>query len=292
MLSELTQQHKDPELHQLLAKAEEGSGIFAQAAKEYQLAADGNPSEENLFSVGYELILAGSPAEAAESFQLGLKRYPRSITLLIGAGAAEFLQGKAPEGLQSFLLAVEIDPADPRPYPFLVSASGVSGADSERVRASCKRFLEAAPDNPQANYFYALSLWNTRSQAVPAWDPGRVEALLKRAIQLNPDFAKAYFQLAELYSERSDFPGAIQEYQSALRLDPELNAAHYRLASAYRHTGRMQQSSKEMQLFEETHQRETSQSAAGTISIEQFVSVIAPQPPHADAQTACSEGRP
>ena len=37
--------------------------------------------------MGYELVLAGLPADAARAFESGLKQHPQSIRLLIGAGA-------------------------------------------------------------------------------------------------------------------------------------------------------------------------------------------------------------
>ena len=98
LLDSLAQSHDDAEIHNLLARADEGSGKFKQASQQYSVAAKEAPSEENLFGAGYELILAGLPADAAREFEAGLRRYPTSIRLLVGAGAAEFLQGKTLEG--------------------------------------------------------------------------------------------------------------------------------------------------------------------------------------------------
>ena len=274
LLTGLAAGQGESQTHSLLARAEEGSGMFARASEEYQIAAKGDPSPENLFGVGYELILAGMPRDAGKAFRAGLAQHPRSIQLLSGAGAAEFLQGHAAEGIVSFLQATDLAPSDPRPYSFLSSASGVSGVEGERVRSAFKRFRELVPENAQASYFYGLNLLGQRGKDGGAVDLKMVEELFKQAIMLDPNFAKAHFQLGGLYAERGDFVAAAREYEATVRLAPELREAHYRLAGAYRHTGRDELAAREMRLFEQARERPDSETGTAGMSIEQFVSVI------------------
>jgi tetratricopeptide (TPR) repeat protein len=275
------------QIHELLARAEEGAGRFRQASAEYKLAATQDPNEDNLFGVGYELILAGSSSDAAQAFQFARKRYPRSVTLLIGSGVAEFLQGNTPQARQYLLQAADLDPADPRPYPFL-AALPASSTDNEKVRASLKRFLDLKPNDPQASYFYALTLWNARA-AGDSSDLNTIESLLKHSIELDPNFVTAHFQLANLYFERSAFPRAVQEFENVLRLDPGMKDVQYRLASAYRQTGQLEQSAEELELFQKSKEVEAAQAGGTSISIEQFISVIAPKGRQASQASPCPE---
>ena len=64
VLTELVSKRHDPATYELLAQADEGAGKFLQASQDYQLAADVESNDEDLFGVGYELILAGSPSGA------------------------------------------------------------------------------------------------------------------------------------------------------------------------------------------------------------------------------------
>jgi tetratricopeptide (TPR) repeat protein len=275
-------------LNQLLARADEGSGMFRQASEQYQAAALEKPSEENLFGVGYELILAGLPADAESAMQSGLQTYPKSIDLLIGAGTAEFLQGHAAAGVHYLLQATDLQPGDPRAYPFLASASEVHEEESDRIRESFKRFHELAPDSAEASYYYAVSLWNSREGGGTPAEIDKIEALLKRAIELAPNFAKAHFQLGALYFDRGNYQGAVRENERTVRLAPEMKEAHFRLANSYKHTGQADQAAREMRLFEaERAQQSTANGGAG-ISIEQFISVIAEPGEHGSiAQVSC-----
>jgi tetratricopeptide (TPR) repeat protein len=262
-----------PAMYRLVARADEGTGRFTEASHAYQLAADQDPTEENLFGAGYELILAGLPQDAERAFAAGVKRSPRSIELLIGLGSAQFLEGRTAESIQTLLRAVDLDPADPRPYPFLSGAASTAHDDAERVHAAFERFLSVAPDNPRASYYLALDMLDEPA-ADQATNRSRIEALLKRAILLDPVLPDAHFQLSLLYERKKDYPAAAQELEKELSISPNLKEAHYRLAIAYRQTGRMDLSAKEMQRFREAQERSPAQKSGMGVDIDQFISVL------------------
>ena len=268
LLTPLAERRAEPELHQLLARADEGSGQFQQAAEEYRIADSKQPSEESIFGAGYEWMLAGSVADGAVAFQAGVVRYPHSIPMRAGLGTAEFYLGRTAEAVRAFLDAADIDPSDPRPYAFLSSLAGVFGDENARARLSFKRYYERNPDSAVANYFYALVL----SRDSAAADASLIEALLKRAIQLDPNLAKAHLQLAGIYAQRNDDEDAVPEYEAAVRLAQDLPEAHYRLALAYKRAGKADLSAREMQIFRMAKQPK----AAGGegIGLAQFISVM------------------
>jgi Tfp pilus assembly protein PilF len=62
--------------------------------------------------------------------------------------------------------------------------------------------------------------------------------------------AKARFQLGVLYSDQRRYREAAAALEEAVRLEPEMAQAHYRLAQAYRRTGREDLAEKELEAFE------------------------------------------
>jgi tetratricopeptide (TPR) repeat protein len=270
---------KDVSFHRLSAKAEEGSGHFATASEEYLIAAEQDPIEENIFGEGYELILAGRPMDAARVFGAGVARYPLSTTLLIGAGTAEFLQGHSSTAVKLFLQATDLNPSDPRPYSFLTEAFETSRVKDAQVLPSVKRYSEQFPTRAEAFYLYAVVL--SQESASGAAADAQVESLLKQAIALAPDFAKAHFQLGTLYAHRKDYERAIREFEATEHLAPDMKEAHYRLASANKRAGYPEAAEREMKLFRESHEP-NAEDGGGGISIEQFVSVV--DRPHAAAE--------
>jgi tetratricopeptide (TPR) repeat protein len=102
----------------------------------------------------------------------------------------------------------------------------------------------------------------------------KIEALLNRAILLDPGLPDAHFQLAVLYQRQQDYRAAAHELEKELILSPNLKEAHYRLAIAYRQTGRTDLSAKEMQRFHEAQERSPAQKAGMGVDIDQFISVL------------------
>jgi Tfp pilus assembly protein PilF len=280
ILTGISQAHPDPQVHRLLARADEGLGLFQMAAQQYRLADSLEPSEQNLFGVGYELILAGSLADGVKEFEAAVRRYPRSISLRIGLGTAQFLQGQSSEALQSFVDATDINPADPRPYPFLAKVSVSSNSAQERVSTSFERFLEQQPDRADANYFYALEL--SRGNDV---DMNRVQALLKRAIQLDSTFAEPHLQLADIYVQLGDYANAVTEYETTIRFAPGLDEAHYRLALTYKRLGRSDRAAQEMQIFLSSKRSQPPPGVNGDLS--QFISVMGSPAEHTGNNLQC-----
>jgi tetratricopeptide (TPR) repeat protein len=271
-----------PELHRHLARADEGLGMFQQAAQQYQEANSEQPSEDNLFGAGYELVLAASLTDALKVFELGQRRYTRSLAMWIGDGAVQILMGHTAAGVQAFLQASDLSPSDSRPYALLASVSGIAKEESELVRVCFKGYVEREPRNAYANYFYGVSLSQEDGAA-----RNLAESYLKRAIELDPGLAKAHLALANLESAAKKYDDAVREYEAAVRLEPGLSEAHYRLALAYKRAGRAEPSAREMQIFQQDTSEQTA-SRAG-IDVTQFISAFdTPQEKSGESQCATS----
>jgi tetratricopeptide (TPR) repeat protein len=281
LLTPLANSSANAEINQLLARADEGLGQFQQAVQQYRIAEGKEPSEESLFGIGYELLLAGSVADSVLAFHDGIQRFSQSIPLRIGLGTALFYQGKTADALRSILDATDTDPSDSRPYTFLASLSAITSEESERVRFSFKRYLERAPNSAAANYDYALAL----SRRNDSTDAAQLERLLKRAIQLDPNLAKAHLQLADIYAQRNDDADALPEYEAAVRLAQDLGEAHYRLAMAYKRVGKTDQSAREMQIFRLSKQKQSADSEG--IDLTQFISVMDTSDKQQGQETQC-----
>jgi tetratricopeptide (TPR) repeat protein len=264
--------HKESaELHNLLAQVEEKDGDFVAAANEFQAAAHMEPSESNLFDWGGELLVHRTLEPAIEVFQEGTKRYPDSQRMAIGLGMALYSLGKYDEAVKSLLRATDLDPKDPRAYPFLSRAFDSSPIEADEVIERFRRFSELQPKNGQAVYYYAMSIWRGKRGQDPDLDLGQIEALLKKAIALAPGLAEAHLQLANLYSDQRKYPNAIPEYIRARELNPDLADAHYRLAQAYVHAGEKDLAQQEFEVYQQLNEQHLSDVEKQRAEVRQFV---------------------
>jgi tetratricopeptide (TPR) repeat protein len=238
------------ELHNLLGNLEERAGNLAGASEEYQRAAHMDATEEHLFDWGNNLIQLRAFEPATQVFTAAIVRHPQSARLHVGLGIAQYSRGQYEEAVKSFCQAVDLAPLDPRPYQFLGEMYGVAPELAGEVTRRLARFVKTQPRNALAHFHYALSLWKGQPAASQPADMRRVEALFRRALALDPGLTKGFLELGILLSDQHRYQEAIQELRHAIRLEPDLAQAHYRLAQAYQRTAQKALAAKELEIFE------------------------------------------
>jgi tetratricopeptide (TPR) repeat protein len=256
------------ELHAELADIEEVTGRPLDAVKEYQRAAEMQPTEPHLFAWGAELLLHHAPEPAVEVFSKGHRLFPQSSRMMLGLGAAWYAQRSKEQAEKIVLEATDINPNDPTPYLFLgrlqVTEQSVPAAWAEKM----KRFATLQPANPAAHYLYAVALLKQQNGTDHA---PQAEADLKIAIQLDPKFGDAYLQLGILCSKREDYPAAVNALQKAIETTPVPDEAHYRLAQVYRHMGETEKANQEVALFKKISEQKEADAERERHEIPQFI---------------------
>jgi len=275
-------------LYHLLADVEEKSGNSLEAVRDYQQAAELDTSEANLFDWAAELLMHHAAEPASEVFQKGNKRFPRSVRMLVGLGVSLYARGSYDAAVQSLCEASDLNPSDPNPYLYLGKMQNVNGAKLEGPTLEnsiekLARFVQLQPENPLANYYYALGLWNRRKDSEDAEHCAQVDSLLQKALRLDPKLGVAYLQLGIVYADHGDFLRAIAEYQKAIEVSPELEEAHYRLAQAYKRTGESVKTERELQLYKQMSKSAAEQTERKRHEIQQFVYTLRDQTPVSQA---------
>jgi tetratricopeptide (TPR) repeat protein len=260
------------------AAAKEAGGHPVEAVKEYQRAAEADPSEENLFAWGAELLLHRADAPAAEVFAKGHRLYPKSVRLLVGMGAAAYAQDLNDQAARWLLEASDLDPSDPRPYLFLGKVQEVAKSEPKQWLAAFERYAKLRPEDARAHYFYAVAL-EKRRQGKEDF-PAR-EAELKKAIALDPQFGDAYLRLGLLQTEKGELQKAVESLHKAIQFTPLPDEAHLRLAQVYRQMGEAEKAKKESDLYNEVSAKKKEQLDRERRELGQFVFTMentAPKP--------------
>lgn len=268
------------ELHHLLADAEKKLGNPLDAVREYQRAAELDHRENYFFDWGSELLLHHAAQPAVDVFSAGSGLYPRSVRMRVGLAAAWYAQGSYDRAVQDICEASDLSPDDPIPYLFMGKMQAVEISPSGRVVEKLRRFASLEPDNAQANYYLAASLWKLRSGSDDIATAAQVESLLKRALRLDPKLAAAHLQLGILHSEQKNFPEAVADFQNAIDAHPQtpLEEAHYRLAQAYRQMGHHAEADAELHIYRNLAKESAERAERERHDIPQFVYQLRGQP--------------
>jgi tetratricopeptide (TPR) repeat protein len=240
-------------LRNLQGDIEERAGNLVAAAEAFQRAAHLDASEEHLFDWGNNLLSMRTADDAVLVFEAAVKRHPKSARLHVGLGIARYARGEYDAAIQSFCQAADLEPADPRPIEFLGEMYGVSPDQATEITKRVARFAKAQPTVAAGQYYYAMNLWRAPGASTGTGKDETlkmVESLLRRAVALDPKMTKAHLQLGILLSEQKRFDEAIPSLVEAIRLDPNLGQAHYRLAQAYQRTGQKELAAQSFAAFE------------------------------------------
>lgn len=271
VIAELLKKENRGELHSLLAQIEEKQGNSVKAASEYETAAHLEPSEDNLFNWGSEMLLHRTYEPAITIFATAAERYPDSARLQIGLGLAQYSRGNYDQAVKALLKAASLTPSDPRCYYFLSKAYDSSPGEAGEVVQAFRRYAALEPDNALAQYYYALSLWKGRRSAGAAPDLNQVEALLKKAIALNDRLPEAHLQLGDLYADQHQYEKSVPEYERALALNPNLPDAHFRLATDYVHLGQREKAQPEFAAYQKLRAEHLAEMDKEQLEVKQFV---------------------
>jgi tetratricopeptide (TPR) repeat protein len=256
------------ELHELGGDIAESEGRPLEAVREYQRAAEMEPSEANLFAWGAELLLHRAFDPASEVFTKAHQLFPGSARVLVGLGVTSYARGRTQESAQQLAAACDLNPADPMPYLFLGKLQAAEKTEPEGWTGRLKRFTEVAPENALAHYYYAVALTKDASRAE---NDKAIESSLLKAIAIDPHLGEAYLQLGILYAKQKDFAKAISAYQKAIEFTALPDEAHFRLAEAYRLTGERTKAHEEIVLYEQISTQKTQENERERHEVQQFV---------------------
>jgi tetratricopeptide (TPR) repeat protein len=256
------------DLHRRKGDSAESEGRPLDAVREYQLAAELQQNEPNIFAWGAELLLHRAFEPAIEVFSKGHHLFPHSVRILLGLGIATYDQGDTERGQQFILAACDLNPSDPMPYLFLGKLQEAEGMESPIGTEKYRRLVSLHPENAMAHYYYAVAL---SKQSSLSENKTVVEVELKKAIELDSALGKAYLQLGIVYCAKKDFPSAIQAFKAAIRTMPSPDEAHYRLAQIYNQTGEIEKAHNEIALFNQSSQERIRTAEVQRHEIQRFV---------------------
>jgi tetratricopeptide (TPR) repeat protein len=270
--------------HRQAGEQDEKRGDPLAAVHEFEQAARLDPSEQNYFEWGSELLLHRAVWQALEVFQKGVEAYPKSARMLTALGTALFAGARYDEAALRLCDASDLNPAQIEPYVFMGKIEMAAPNPLACVERKLARFAELQPDNSLANYLYAMAILKRQEQSPDDKIMAQAEDLLTKAVTIDPKCADAYLQLGILSFSRRNFEQAIGFYTKAIEANPELDEAHYRLGVAYDRTGQPEKAKLEFQLHDEIKKREADEVERQRREVKQFLVVAPGKPGYPPAQ--------
>lgn len=262
------------EWHRLAGEVDEKLGDPLDAVHAFERAVKEDPSEENYFAWGTELLQHRAIWQAKEVFESAVKAHPNSPRLLTALGTALFSTALYDEAAQRLCEASDLVPSDAEPYLFMGKVEIAAPNPLPCIETKLQRFVELQPANPLANYYYAMAYWKQRGKSGDSQALEHVEIYLNKAVEADPKCSSAYLQLGVIQASQSDFHKAAEFYRRAVDADPLSTEAHYRLGVAYDRLGEKAKATQEFQLHDDLEKKQAAEVERQRREVKQFLVLV------------------
>jgi tetratricopeptide (TPR) repeat protein len=260
-------------LYNLLGGLDEESGDFVEAVQSFQRAVelDAN-NEQYYFDLGMEYLSHFTFGPAAEVFHVGTQKFPHSSRQYLGLAFSHYAVREYAEAANAFTTALEIDPDSPAIFQaWKTVLTFLVPKDWEELLPRLNRLATSHPQNAQLAFGYGAALFRVEVSKGSEGTFDRSQALLEKAVRLQPDFSEAHLELGGLYAARKLDQKAVVEYLEAIRQDPTSDSAHYRLAQVYRDMNKLDLATQELGRYQELSRLRQEELKQSRSVVKQFV---------------------
>lgn len=270
-LSTLLARQQNPDWLRTAGDLDEQLGDPLAAVRDDQQAAALDPSEQNLFALGSELLLHRAIWQAQQVFRKGVAAWPHSVRMLSGLSAALFAGALYDQAAQSICAASDLAPHDPEPYLFMGKIDIASPSPLPCIQQKLARFARQQPTSASADYLYAMAILKAQERSSNPASTEQARSLLQQAVHNDPHHARAWFELGNLSAAKRNYSAAITLYQKAIDADPQLSDAYYRLGVAYDRTGNAALAQQQFRLHDQIAKQQTEAVNTQRRKIQQFL---------------------
>ena len=237
------------EIYNLLGAIQEKLQQYAQAMASFERAATLDPQDEN-YRIDYAsaMLQHGPIQKAVTQWSSACNDFPSSWRMHVGAGAALYLAGEYDRAAAALLTAVQLDPKAGVIYKLLGTLYESAPDKQPQIKQAFENYLRLNGKDASAQSEYGRILF-LASRSSGNQDFAGAKIALQKALALNPYLASASLELAIIAQTEGRFQESVPLLIRALKANPGLSDAHYRLALAYRKLGEPDQAKKELDLF-------------------------------------------
>jgi tetratricopeptide (TPR) repeat protein len=154
--------------------------------------------------------------------------------LMVGKGHVLLIDKKPDEARQMFESALTISRTKKGDDPLILNAIGAANVDAKQGNLTYAiEKLELAMQRDPKNAEIALNLGNAYRKANPGSGGSKAYEMYKLATQLNPNFAYPYVRIAKLFETQKNWELVLENLNKAIQIDPNFSLAYYELFYYY-----------------------------------------------------------
>lgn len=220
----------------------------AQAVLELQKALDLDPQDQEYILELSEVLLANYNAPASVTLlKAATTRFPGSARIWFALGVSHLLDDKLSLAVTALRKSLELDPKLDQAFVVLAHGYKDAGLWAE-LEETAQALIRLNPSNHAGYYYKSVALLRTRTAGERT--SADIEALLRKSSALEPADPDVRYELAKLLLERKDGQAALRELEAAVQADPDFGPAYYQLYRLYRERGETEKSKEALREYE------------------------------------------
>ena len=236
--------------HLLESKALEGIGDLPRAVSEVEAALQLEPRNEAAhLQLGQIFLSHNTPLAALEIFTDAQQLFPQSFLIRLGRGLALKEIGRYDQSAVVLQEALSQQPSSGIAFDGLATVLLQNSKFEEAQRVSESYVSRNTAD--YRGFFYLAAA----REGLALRDDISLE-LLKKSLELNPDFAATHSLLGKILLRQNSLQAAALALERSIALRPDHVPSHMTLATVYRKLGREADARKEFQTIREINEKE------------------------------------
>ena len=208
---------------------------FKNAEQVFQKLLAANPNNADATYWLGQLYLDKDDNDAARQlYDKALAANGNNPLLMVGKGHVLLLDKKVDEARQLFETALTTSRTKKGDDPAVLNAIGSANVDAKEGNLTyAVEKLEMALQRDPKNADIALNLGNAYRKKDPGQGGGKAFENYKLASQINPNFAYPYVRIAALFETQKQWDLVLENLNKAIQVDPSFSLAYYELFYYY-----------------------------------------------------------
>jgi len=208
---------------------------FKNAEQTFQKLLAANPNNADAtYWLGQTYLDKDDNDAARQLYDKALAANGNNPLIMAGKGHVLLLDKKKDEARQLFESATTLSATKKGNDPNILNAIGRANVDAKEGNLDyAVQVLEQALERDPKNADIALNLGNAYRKKDPGQGGGRAYEKYKLAAQLNPAFAYPYVRIAKLFETQKQWDLVLENLNKAIQVDPNFSLAYYELFYYY-----------------------------------------------------------
>jgi len=208
---------------------------FKSAEQTFQKLLAVNPNNADATYWLGQLYLDKDDNEGARQlYEKALAANGNNPLFMVGKGHVLLLDKKIDEARQLFEQALTVSRTKKGDDPAVLNAIGRANVDAKDGNLTyAVEKLEMALQRDPKNADIALNLGNAYRKKDPGQGGGKAYENYKLAAQINPNFAYPYVRIAALFETQKQWDLVLENLNKAIQIDPSFSLAYYELFYYY-----------------------------------------------------------